>query len=179
MWRGRMGRSRRADRDPGNVVFGTIGWLFADLMFALAMAFLVATTVGQPPPRHHAVHTPKPTPSPSASPLPVLQLKPLKIMATINWTGLVAGEASAEAALQRRVQSYPGLRGRRAGLVLTFGGASGDGAGEAITIARSVDTVLQQLGTERFVFYGTVFRPFLSLSSPPDRIEIDVYLFKR
>ena len=45
-----MKRRRLSDRDPGNMVFGTIGWLFADLMFALAIAFLVATTVGQPTP---------------------------------------------------------------------------------------------------------------------------------
>jgi hypothetical protein len=110
----------------------------------------------------------------------VLELKPLRIHATINWAGLLTGDEGARAALQRRVQSVAALKGRRAGLVLTFGGAGGDSAGgEAVAIARKVDSVLRQLGARRFVFSGTVFRPFLSLSAPPSRVTIDVYLFKR
>jgi hypothetical protein len=179
VWPAGMRRRRDIGRDPGYVVFGTIGWLFADLMFALAMAFLVATTIGQPPIPSHPRPSPTPTPSATATPKPVLELKPLRIHATVNWQGLLSGSERAQAALQRRVQSVATLHGRRAGLVLTFGGASGDGPGEAVAIARKVDSALQALGRRRFVFSGTVFRPFLSLGAPPSQVEIDIYLFKQ
>jgi hypothetical protein len=169
------------------MVFGTIGWLFADLMFALAIAFLVATTVGQPPPP--AVPPPPPPsatpgasrpaePSPSTTPQPALELKPLSFEVQIDWQGLLSGDQAAQAALLKKVRSEPGLSGRRAGLVLTFGGDSGGSPAQAIAIAEKVDSVLQELGDQQFVFSGTVFRPFLALNSPPGIVQIDIYLFK-
>jgi hypothetical protein len=162
-------------------VFGTIGWLFADLMFALAIAFLVATTIGQPPPSPPPpppTPTPSPSPSHTAIPQPVLELKPLAINVTVDYLGLLSGNPGAAAALERRVRSVTALYGRRAGLVLTFGGANDGNNGQAIQIAKKVDDALKVLGQQRFVFSGTVYRPFLSLNTPPSYVTIDVYLFK-
>jgi hypothetical protein len=175
---------RRAARDPGNVVFGSIGWLFADLMFALAMAFLVATTVGQPPREPVAEETtaspsPSPSPSPTRTQDPVLELEPVEIKMDVDWTGLLNGEAAAKNALAQKIRSNPGLKGRRAGLVLTFGGASGGQDERAITIANRVADVLRALGKQGFVFRGTVYRPFLDNGAPPTQLKVDVYLFKR
>lgn len=66
-------RSARGDGgDLGHTLFGGTGWLFADLMLALAAIFLVANTVGflTPSKSHHAGQEPTPTPHPTKSPRP-------------------------------------------------------------------------------------------------------------
>jgi hypothetical protein len=173
-------RRRQADKDPGNVVFGSIGWLFADLMFALAMAFLVATTVGQPPRKIPVAHpTTSPTPEPSRTAEPVLELKPVEMHVTVDWAGLLRDDPAAQAALARAVKANKQLAGRHAGLVLTFGGAQG-GESRAIAIASHANNVLRGLGSQSWVFRQTVYnRPFLSLHRPPASLEFDIYLFKR
>ncbi|MER5702234.1 hypothetical protein ABT023_09805 [Micromonospora sp. NPDC002296] len=184
MWFLARRRHRSAGRASGNEVFGTIGWLFADLMFALAMTYLVATTMGAP-----LLPEPEPTSSPSASaspspsatppPEPVLELAPVSIRLTsVDWRGLLANDPGATRALQDRVRSHPGLKDRRAGLVLTFGGASGGNTDRALQVAGRANAALAGLGRDRIIFRGTVYRPFLSLASPPSTLTIDVYLFK-
>src|SRR5258708_33752377 len=66
-------RQRRAARASysGNVLFGGIGWLFADLMLALAMLFIAATSAGTAPSSH-----PKPAPSPTVTPGPQVTASP-------------------------------------------------------------------------------------------------------
>jgi hypothetical protein len=170
-------------RDPGNVVFGIIGWLFADLMFALAMTYLVATTVGQPP-RPKPTPSASPSPSPSASPSPsrepVLELNPVNIVLnSVDWRGLLDNNPAAADAMLGQVKANGQLAGRRAGLVLTFGGASPGDTDLALRIAGRVNDLLKQLGEQTgFVFRGTIYRPFLSLASPYSKVTIEVYLFK-
>lgn len=182
MWFLARRRHRLTGGDSGSAVFGTIGWLFADLMFALAMTYLVATTMGAPvPPEPEPTSPPSAAASPSASPTPepVLELAPVSIRLTsVDWRGLLANDPKAIRALQARVRSHPGLANRRAGLVLTFGGASGRDTGQALRIAGRANAALAGLGQEGIVFRGTVYRPFLSLASPPSTLTIDVYLFK-
>ncbi|GIJ27004.1 hypothetical protein Vqi01_21660 [Micromonospora qiuiae] len=182
MWFLARRRYRAAGRDQGNLVFGTIGWLFADLMFALAMIYLVATTMGAPlpaEPEPAASASPSPSASASPTPEPVLELKPVSIRLTsVDWQGLLANDPRAIRTLQNKVRKHPGLQGRRAGLVLTFGGASNDNTDRAMRIARRANAALKKLGDEGIIFRGTVYRPFLSLASPPSALTIDVYLFK-
>jgi hypothetical protein len=158
-------------RDPGNLVFGSIGWLFADLMFALAMAFLVATTVGQP-----AQPQPSPTrtPTPSLSPKRGLESRPVSITTKVDWQGLLSGKSSAKTDLQRKVRAKESLHGRQAGLVLSFGG----GLAQGTEIAKKADAALEELGEQGFVFRETVYRPYISFGSSPDTLTLDIYLFK-
>jgi hypothetical protein len=166
------GRRRITGRDPGNLVFGTIGWLFADLMFALAMAFLVATTVGQPAP---AKPRPSPTRTPTPSPQRGLESRPVSITTKVDWQGLLSGDSSAKAALKRKVRAKKALDGRQAGLVLSFGG----GLDRGTEIAQKADAVLKELGDQGFVFQGTVYRPYISFGSSPNKLTLDIYLFKK
>jgi hypothetical protein len=176
-------RRRRDGSESGNLVFGTIGWLFADLMFALAMAFLVATTVGQPPKPLSATASPSlspsrsKTPKPNPSREPVLELRPVELQVTVDWSGLLSNQAAAKNALANAIRRDPRLKGRHAGLVLSFGGADG-GEGRAIAIANKADEVMRSLGTKGYVFRGTVYRPFLSLHASPATLKLDIYLFK-
>lgn len=186
MWFLARRRRRLAGRDSGNAVFGATGWLFADLMFALAMTYLVATTMGAP-----VVPEPDPTPSPSASaspsvspsasptPEPVLDLEPVRIpLESVDWRGLRARNPRAIRALQDRVRSDTRLKNRRAGMVLTFGGGLGGNTDRAEEIATRANEALAGLGREGVFLPDTVYRPFISHRSPPSKLTIEIYLFK-
>ncbi|MFI6906453.1 hypothetical protein ACIBKY_34690 [Nonomuraea sp. NPDC050394] len=171
--------SRRGRREPGNLVFGTIGWLFADLMVALAMAFLVATTVGVPsPPEPAPTPTPSHTPTPSRTPEPGLEQRPVEVTMKVDWAGLLAGDDAAEAKIRRKVREDVKLHGRRAGLVLAFGGAGDTDPGRALNIAGKANAVLKDLGKSGYVFDDAVFRPFLSHRAV-NTLVLDIYLFKK
>ncbi|WP_067452364.1 hypothetical protein [Actinomadura macra] len=172
-----MNRRRTApSKDPGNLVFGTIGWLFADLMLALAMAFLVATTVGQAAPAK-AKPSPGPTPSPSPSSTfqKGLESQPISMTVEVDWQGLLSGDASAKAALQKKVRAKTSLNGRQAGLVLSFGG----GLEQGTEIAKKADSALQELGEQGYVFHGTVYRPYISFGASPGTLTLDIYLLRQ
>ncbi|QXJ21487.1 hypothetical protein AGRA3207_002346 [Actinomadura graeca] len=157
-------------KDPGNLVFGTIGWLFADLMLALAMAFLVATTFGQSVP---AKAGRSPTPSPTFR--KGLESDPVTITMRVDWQGLMSEKTSAKAEVQKKVRATASLNGRQAGLVLSFGGGLENGT----RIARGADAALRELGDQRFVFQGTVYRPFVSFNSAPETLTLDIYLLRQ
>jgi len=175
---------RRTDQlgNSGHSLFGSTGWLFADLMLAIAMAFLVATTVGTTSP-------PKPpAPSPSASksptvkkPQPALDLKYVTINLKIDPAGLLSGSSSAISSIRRQVRGWPGLNSRRAGLVLLFGGDPQDNPAsykQAQNLDMAVWKILQGLGQENFVFQVAVPRDFVNIGARTTAFEMNIYLFK-
>lgn len=159
-------------RDPGNVVFGTIGWLFADLMFALAMVFLVATTVGQPVSAVGPSESPSPTPKPTFQ--KGLESRPIKMVMKVDAEGLLSGERPAKTALKRKVRANKELKGRQAGLVMSFGA----GQAEGTEIADKANAVLRELGDEGFVFHDTVYKPYIDFDASSNMLTLDVYLLK-
>ena len=162
---------RRSGRDSGELVFGSIGWLFADLMFALAMAFLVATTVGRPA---DPKQPPPASPSPSPSFKKGLESRPVKIVVSVDAGGLLSGDRSARSALQRKVRENARLRGRQAGLVLAFGGTADQGP----EIARKATDALRELGDQGFVFHDTLYKAYHDTNAGTDRLTLDIYLLR-
>jgi hypothetical protein len=173
-------------------VFGGAGWLFADLMLALAVAFLVADTVSTAPPpsppkaahpRSAARH--RPTPTPSASPSgPALDLGYITAILTISPASLQAGSAQAKASVRTQVARISGLTGRRAGLVLLFAGdLNPDNPADynaAISLDKKMARVLAGLSIDgRPVFQVAVYRDFANYGSEPDTVELNIYLFKQ
>jgi hypothetical protein len=168
-------------------MFGTTGWLFADLMLALALAFIVATTVGQPsPPGSNDGDAKLPPTTTSTAPTtsaaayePVLELTPVPVKLTVDWQRLLNNDAATAEGLRGQMRSNSQFSGRRAGLVLTFGGTSnGKAAGRGISIANQVNDILRGLDAPGSAFRSTtVYRPFISFD-PPEILNIDVYLFK-
>jgi len=77
------------------------------------------------------------------------------------------------------VRAQHALKGRRAGLVLAFGGAPDQSlTGEAEDIASKVEDVLRSLGNQGFVFIGTSYHPpFFSLYSSLSYVNLEVYLY--
>jgi hypothetical protein len=185
---------RRSDRQDGSALamFGGVGWLFADLMLALTVAFLVADTVSTPtppsPPRAgHArpVVRHQPTPTPSASPSgPALDLGYITVHLKVDPAGLQAGSAQAEALVRSQITQISGLTGRRAGLVLLFAGdLNPDDPTDykaAISLDQKMAGVLSGLSIDGgLVFQVSVYRDFANYGSEPDTVELNIYLFKQ
>jgi hypothetical protein len=132
-------RQRRAARASysGNVLFGGTGWLFADLMLALAMLFIAATSAGTAPSSQSAPH-PKPAPSPTVTPgpqvtasptmapkrhLPLpLDLTPVKMTLNIDPNAVLNNDPEQADKIRKAVLTDHRLAGRQAGLVILFGG---------------------------------------------------------
>jgi hypothetical protein len=185
---------RRTERQDGSALamFGGAGWLFADLMLALTVAFLVADTVSTPAPPslpkathstsvvHHRI-----TPTPSASPSgPALDLGYVTANLTVDQAGLLAGSAQAEASVRSQMTRISGLTGRRAGLVLLFAGApdpdSPTDYKAAINLDQDMAGVLTSLSIDGGpVFQVAVYRDFANYGSEPDTVELNIYLFKQ
>jgi len=164
---------------PSPALFGAAGWLFADLLLAIAMLFLVANSVAHvtPPP----TPTPTPTLTPKPTPLPVLDLKPVVITITnVNYAALHAGDPATIADIERQIKANKALQGRRAGLELTFGGSGGGQASGGLQAARDMDVlVLPGLANQGFVFRGCVYREFFAIDKPIGTLELDIYVFKQ
>jgi len=156
------------------------GWLFADLLLALAVIFLSANTVGVKP-RVIPTSIPTPTARPSPTPLPRLELSRYRITLTIDSNGLLNGSPSAINDLKQKIRGQAVLRGRTAGLVIVYGGAPDvTQVTRAQTVVTKVISVLVSLGNEGFVFTRTsYYDPLYILNGDANTTVIDIYLFAR
>jgi hypothetical protein len=180
---------RRFRGDLSGSLMVPVGWLFADLLLALAMLFLAANTFGTPPKPTPVVvkATPTPTATPSPTPTPVaLLLEPGRITLTltsIDPDKLRVGDAGAVADLKRKIADQinaKGLQHRRAGIAVAYGGADDYSQAQVATdVAVEVYRVLDMLGQQKFVFCNTVhYDPLFTTLHPHDTVVIDIYFFR-
>lgn len=181
--------SRRFRDDFKGSLVIPVGWLFADLLLALAMLFLVANTV--PLPKKAIALTPAPTliPTPTPTPTPKvaqsLDPNPLNFsLANLDYNGLLQNPPtdSALKAVECQVQSQTKSLVRRAGFVIAFGGAiASDGTtnpNEGNLVAGRVEDVLRMLGKDGYIFVGTVYQdPYHDLGSNLGVVELQIYLY--
>lgn len=164
----------------GHAIFGGTGWLFADLLLALALAFLLANTVGAQPP--------KPSPTTSTShkdkakkaghPEAALDLKYIDITVhDVNSYAAAGGSPSAIAPILSAIRKEGHLNGRSAGLVLLFDGDDGGGFPQWETLDMKVWKFLK--GQDTSLFKVAVPRYFLQTGGPSSTVELQVYLFKQ
>lgn len=164
-----MTTPRRPER---GALAAAAGWLFADLLLALSVVFLVANSVGyiripapnctlQTTPTIVVVNTPIPvcTPPPTATatpvtPMPVvpqLQLQPVSKYFTFDIVGLAAGNALAKQGVQQQVIAWLLTvgNGHRAGLILVYGGIpTATQGGETDALTADVIAALQALRSD-------------------------------
>lgn len=155
-------------RTPPWGIFPLAGWLFTDLLLALAVIFLVVSASGTPP---------KPIPTP---PLPCLALHPNTLSFTVDYQGLLNDNASAIQSVQQQMRAFAPIQGRRAGLVIIYDGTGPQPyqIGTANQVGMKIIGALTQLGKSRFVFYGTVYHdPLLLLGSDLGNVQMEIYLF--
>jgi hypothetical protein len=171
--------------DVGHSFFGGTGWLFADLMVALAMVFLVATALGFPTPsKSAAAHHPAPKKSPAVKhPEAALDFKYVTItIPNLDYNGLLNNSPAAINSVRKAILSDAGIRSRRAGLVLLFDGATSQDLSSqalAINVDRKLQDILRDLGTQNVLFQVAVYRNFLDLVKlTANNFHMEIYLFK-
>lgn len=170
---------RRGGRrgESGNAQFGVTGWLFADLLLAIAAVFLLATTVGialpSAKPKPHPTATPAPTPKPSATrvPVPALQLSYVDVKLTINPSSVSA------ASIRKAISGNSQLSGRQAGLVMLFGGGDVNSS-QWRQLDSKVWSILRGMDPQSPLFRVAVSRQFWGGGSVTT-IELNIYLFKQ
>ncbi|MBW8485533.1 hypothetical protein [Actinomadura parmotrematis] len=141
------------------------GWLFADLLLGLTIVMLGA----QAPPDDDPAAGAAPSPSPCATRLGGVKAKPAKLTFTVS-AGASADRLAAQVAKAMRPHAAT-VRGRHAGMVLTFGAAGGAGPGERL--AARVNKALAK--TDPATFRTAAFRNFHDLSSPDGTVSLEIY----
>jgi hypothetical protein len=181
--RSRYSRYRRraaaGSSASGHTMFGSTGWLFADLLLALAVAFLLATTFGAAPSHSPVVKnsptasaSPTPTPTPTPQPQPALDLNYVTVYLPID-----PGDISASS-IQQTIMNNPKFAGRQAGLVILFAGGTDPNGPEWEEIDTQVWSILQGMDKDSPLFRVAVPRPFWNGMLPLTKVKLNVYLFK-
>lgn len=188
---------RNIKRKGGGFLAMSVGWLFADLLLALAMLFLIANTIA--PARPVLIPTPTPTPrlTPTRAPTPTPTPNALLLdqdrvtlqIDNINPDGLSASPADAGSVsdLKQKIQAQvtaKGLQGRRAGIAIAYGGVGSNPSGPQIdqgtSVATEVYKVLDMLGLQKIVFCKTLHYDLLiTFHQSNTTVVIDVYLFNK
>ena len=166
-----------------------VGWLFADLLLALAMLFLVANTIGDST-KAKSIPTPTPVPKPTVTPTPspianLLILDSTRvtfIIQSINPDLLSQGDTGAINDLENKLRDaikQKHLQARRAGIAIAYGGADDFSQEDrGASVAAEVYKVLGMLGRQAFVFCHTIYYdPLFTRNHPHDTVVIDIYFF--
>jgi hypothetical protein len=166
-----------------------VGWLFADLLLALAMLFLLANTIDTPTKAKLATPTPvvklDPTPRVTVSPTPIqriLESTYCKLSLNLDDPNRFMNDKQyAINTLEPQITGQSVLQHRQVGLAIAYGGAN---SSIDITIAQSIANqvyeVLRDLGNKGSVFKITsYYGPLYNLGDSPNAVELDVYLLVR
>jgi hypothetical protein len=168
------------------------GWLFADLLLALAVLFLAANTIGIQPTPNPTISPPVVSPTPiSTPPLDLLNKKTIEVH-NVDYTPLLTQNPPQYAikALAMQIQAQVNsdrLQKHRAGLAIAYGIAvnySPLQSDNAAYIAHAVYLALDYLARQKFLFfrdakhYSSLFT-YATTKTCYDLscVIIDVYLF--
>src|SRR5690348_9574944 len=139
----------RPRRNFRELLGGSAGWLFADLLLALAMLFLAANTIA---PKHPVPARPTPTSTakvtPTPRPLQGLERKVYKIRdLIIDPDKLLGNDSNTKKDIFARIKAYPFFKHRKAGLLIVYGGApTVDDVLRADDIAARIYNLILELG---------------------------------
>ncbi|HEX7734737.1 MAG TPA: hypothetical protein VF458_07735 [Ktedonobacteraceae bacterium] len=155
------------------------GWLFADLLLALAVIFLAA----QPPFPKPLVPTVTVTLSPTATatpqPIARLEQEPHRFIVHVDRAAFLSNNSGAVNSVRQQIVSQSFLQGRSAGLIVAFGTAGSDCTAErAYDVAQKVYDLVQQLGQSNPAFKNTIhYDKLCNIRSDINQITIDIFLF--
>ncbi|MBE1537598.1 hypothetical protein H4W34_007431 [Actinomadura algeriensis] len=150
--------------NPRVSMIALAGWLFADLL--LAFSIVVLGTQEPPPKPDEPV-----APSPTKTPRQALERRYVEIELSVDPDEARSGSAAAVERLRRAIQDEPGLRGRKAGMVLTFGAQHSGGEG----FAHDVNALLPRV--DRALFADVATRDFQLLGTGGGALMLNIYLF--
>jgi hypothetical protein len=168
-----MKRSTRGDLK--SAFMGSAGWLFADLLLALAMLFLIANTVSLPKPPIIL----KPKPDPTAIPPPRLEQNYHRFSITIDPNRLSSQDPGERDAVIQQIKVQTFLQNRNAGLVIVYGGApTTSDIPTAQGSANTIYDILIGLGKHDPTFARVVrYDPLYLLGYSKTAATLDIFLF--
>jgi hypothetical protein len=166
-------RSRRT----GEVLFGSAGWLFADLMLALVVMLVLTAALATPDARPDeskkstTTTTTTPPPTTTAKPRqPRLLPTPVELNVPVNADAFLRNDGGEIRKLRDAVRDRAARLHGRAGVVLIFG-PGGTDPGRGVAIARKfTDKVLRVV---RGRFAGAAFRAYYQ----PDLGKVSLVVF--
>jgi hypothetical protein len=159
----------------------TVGWLFADLLLALGMLFLISSTVGAP------FHASSPTPNPTHTPTPTRSTRILEhnycqiVLTASDPTAIGTDQGSTNKQLEPQLLKMAFLHGRKVGIAIAYGGIGENGdEAQGQQVASMVYNTLKDLGKRSSIFSGTsYFDPLFTHGYADNQVVIDVYLVVR
>ena len=169
---------KRGREDLKKTFMGSAGWLFADLLLALAMLFLVANTISlTKPPIVHAQTKHKATPKPT-TPLR-LEQHYHRIFITIDRNNLLNNDPNERNIIIQQVKAQKFLRNRQAGLIIAYNGAQNtDDIGTATSVANTVYSILLAQGKHDPTFAKvSQYDALYVLGGNTTLVTLDIFLF--
>ena len=160
------------------------GWLFADLLLALAVIFMAANTIGiKPKPIPTVTPTPKPHVTPTPTPEPRLDFNFHRFsMNNVDYNGILNNNSAAVMAVEQFINGKSVLHNRNAGLVIVYDGAPSDAD---ITDAQNIvhaliNNVFKVMGRQGPLFQRTsYYDPLFILGPSHGYVVFDIYLFQQ
>jgi hypothetical protein len=171
--------------NSGHSLFGGTGWLFADLLLALALAFLLATTVGTVAPvakkaaASSTTHNKGKTSKKAGHPEPALVFNYVDVKdITIDPNAILSGQSSALGPILAKIAANARLKSQTAGLVLLFAGDDNGSFTQWYQLDQEAWALLKGAGQERSLFKVAVPRYFQTHGGSSATFELQIYLFK-
>jgi hypothetical protein len=177
-------RDRRSRRG-GDVLFGSAGWLFADLMLAVVVMVLLAavTTLHKPPvahpPQHHLTVLKKTPPVTTPTAPPELLPQPIELDVEVDSDALLSNDGAAIGAMLQGVRGALAgpLAGRRVGVVLTFGTAPSGAIQRGVNVATQFNNLV--LGAMGGQFTGAAYRAYFQGGGDLNKVSLEIFVFDR
>lgn len=165
--------------EPASPLF-LAGWLFADLLLALAVILLgtmaAPPTASESQPRSTPSATPTPTPSPSpTTSTPVgIDPNPFVVEIEVNTAALLARQPAERARVGREIRELTQpSNGRRAGLVLLWGYNPNLSTG--IQLAERTKPIM--LTYRPVMFTGTATKELGNVGGS-NKVKLEIYYYK-
>lgn len=141
-------------------------------MLAIAMAFLVANTVGG-----HASHHPPGRPKEVCSPPALDRYHPVRVNLAVDPIDLASNSPLARASVRQQVRKTPRLAGQLGGFVIIYTG-NAESPSYALTVDGYIKRILIGLGNQDFVFHNAAYLDEQIIGEPPTEAQLEVYLFE-
>lgn len=169
-------RTRRYTHQRG--IFGSAGWLFADLLLALTIIFIAMSAIHNPETKaKQASIQLTPTAIPNATPTPTptqhaLALNTAPLTFSIQSVPTTLNQAGVKHSIIKQVNkiiSSSLYRSSKVGFVITLGGG-----GDGVANAESFNAILKTMAP----FKKAVFKNYHDLNNPSEEFDLEVYFLE-
>jgi len=182
---------KRLSHHQGNYSSPQVGWLFADLLLAIAMIFLITNTSTEPTAQVSPTPTPTPIPTPTPTPTSssLIERTYQEFFIPLNDPdGLSIGDTQGKTDLNSRVRAVLTQKHfdhRQAGLVIAYGGTGNSNDAKMLNrgtdMAQHTYEVLQDMGQNgHFVFCNAAYyKPLFSIGDQSNQVILHIFFFNQ